>query len=957
MALALILSAAALIAQRPAAVASAALAAGMSLGTRLTSLGPVAALSVGVVAIARSGTRLRTAAVWFVPLLLTGGLWYLRNLVATGSPLPQVMSFGPIDLPGPEQVLGGRPSFSVAHYLTDFGVWADWFGPGLDDGFGLLWPLVLALAAAGAVLALARGPSKAIRMLGAVAIVTALVYLVTPVTASGPEGEPVGFGPNLRYLAPGLALALGLLPVALTRYGTRVQVAGAAGLMAAAIAVAIEPERWEGGHLAAALVLGAVVALVLGGVALAARRREGTEDGRRRGAGPVVAIGLSVLALIAVAFGYFEQRRYLEDRYADPAAVLTNPGLDSVFLWSREASGQRIATTTTRQYPLYGTDLTNHVQFAGIEQPNGGFTAATTCEEWREGINAGNYDYVVTALDRIEEDGPARPPEFAWTASSESAEPILRDGPAAVFELTGPPRPRRLHKRPGKDQMNASLDLGAYLLGTLELAAIVLPLIYAAVIARRLLLPSWTGAPARLTEAITATALLLWSAELTGTLGLFKPIPLIITSLAVGAGAWALARRADPAGGGRGGPDDDPRSPQGEETSTGSGRQDPQADALRPSAVNHRNRPRGHSHSRRRASLGNPPGPELHRRHRRSRLPLVPPPPVSGLRPDRQRHRPPLHGPLLPQLVLPGPLGAAARGPDAHLRPRLALAAPQSRLPRPRPARRLVHRPPLGSRPRHADRRGDRFRRRDDDRLPAGRGPQRRDRPGLLPGGSRIVNDPEVRPLRVREALHAPVLVFAGLAAGLALGTKLTLLAPVAALVVGVAVLARAGERLRSGAVFLAAVIAGGGFWYARNLIHSGNPLPWIDSLGPISLPAPDVALELRPPFSVAHYATDTTVWKDWFFPGLTDAIGPLWPLVLILTLGTGLFAIGAALRAGGAADRTRSPAPGPGTRSNHPLHPPRLPLHPPNRLRPRRSPRRLRLEPPLHRAGPGPRA
>ena len=436
MALALILAAAALIAQRPAAVASAALAAGMSLGTRLTSLGPVAALSVGVVAIARSGTRLRTAAVWFVPLLLTGGLWYLRNLVATGSPLPQVMSFGPIDLPGPEQVLGGRPSFSVAHYLTDFGVWADWFGPGLDDGFGLLWPLVLALAAAGAVLALARGPSKSIRMLGAVAILTALVYLVTPVTASGPEGEPVGFGPNLRYLAPGLALALGLLPVALTRYGTRVQVGGSGA----------RGRRDSRRHRAGTMGGGTPrrgARPRRGGRARPRRRRprrpppRGEGDGRRRGAGPVVAIGLSVLALIAVAFGYFEQRRYLEDRYADPAAVLTNPGLDSVFLWSREASGQRIATTTTRQYPLYGTDLTNHVQFAGIEQPNGGFTAATTCEEWREGINAGNYDYVVTALDRIEEDGPARPPEFAWTASSESAEPILRDGPAAVFELTG----------------------------------------------------------------------------------------------------------------------------------------------------------------------------------------------------------------------------------------------------------------------------------------------------------------------------------------------------------------------------------------------------------------------------------------------------------------------------------------------------------------------------------------
>ena len=435
MAVALLLSAAALIAQRPAAVGAAALAAGMALGARLTSLAPVAALSVGVIAIVRRGRRLVTAAIWFVPLLLTGGLWYLRNLAATGSPLPQVMDLGPLELPGPDQALGGRPSFSVAHYATDFGVWADWFAPALRDALGLLWPLVLGLAAAGAILALARGPTKPVRLLGAVAIVTALAYLVTPVTASGPEGEPIGFEPNLRYLAPGLALALALLPVALRRFGFRAQAAGAAGLAAAAGAVAAEPDRWEGGYLAPALLLGTLVALVIVGAALVARAHDDESGGR---VGPAVAIGLAVLALAAVAVGYFEQRSYLRDRYADPAAVLPNPGLDAVFRWGRLESGERIATTTTRQYPLYGTDLSNRVQLVGIERPDAGFVRAESCEEWRRAVDAGDYDYVVTALDRIEEDGPREPPERAWTAGSPNAEEIVRDGPASVFALSGP---------------------------------------------------------------------------------------------------------------------------------------------------------------------------------------------------------------------------------------------------------------------------------------------------------------------------------------------------------------------------------------------------------------------------------------------------------------------------------------------------------------------------------------
>jgi hypothetical protein len=448
MAVALILAAAALLVQRPVPLVASGLAAGIALGTRLTSLGPVAALTAGAIALARRGTRLRAAAVWVAALAATGGLWYLRNLAGTGSPLPQLMDLGPIELPGPDQPLGGRPSFSVAHYATDFAVWGDWFAPALRDALGLLWPVVLALAAAGAILAIVRGPSPAVRVLGGVAVATALVYLVTPVTASGPEGEPIGFGPNLRYLAPGLALALALLPVALASRGPRWQLPGAAGLGAAAVAVAAEPERWEGGHGAAAIAAGALVALALAGTALAVRARaDGAEAGggtgavrarARAGVGPAVAVGLAVLAAVAVIAGYFEQRQYLDGRYADPAAVLQNPGLDAIFLWSRNAEDSRIATTTTRQYPLYGTDLSSHVQHVGVERPTAGFIRATSCEAWREAVDAGGYDYVVTALDRAEEGGPRVPPERDWTRGSPNAREVVRDGPASVFELVGP---------------------------------------------------------------------------------------------------------------------------------------------------------------------------------------------------------------------------------------------------------------------------------------------------------------------------------------------------------------------------------------------------------------------------------------------------------------------------------------------------------------------------------------
>ena len=75
----------------------------------------------------------------------------------------------------------------------------------------------------------------------------------------------------------------------------------------------------------------------------------------------------SLVAAASVAVGYPIQRHYLENRYANPTSP--TPGLDAAFNWARSISGARIATTSTRQYPLFGTDLSNRVQFVGCRAP------------------------------------------------------------------------------------------------------------------------------------------------------------------------------------------------------------------------------------------------------------------------------------------------------------------------------------------------------------------------------------------------------------------------------------------------------------------------------------------------------------------------------------------------------------------------------------------------------------
>ncbi len=121
----------------------------------------------------------------------------------------------------------------------------------------------------------------------------------------------------------------------------------------------------------------------------------------------------------------------------------------------------------------------------------------------------------------------------------------------------------------------------------------------------------------------------------------------------------------------------------------------------------------------------------------------------------------------------------------------------------------------------------------------------------------------------------------AGLAVGLAVGTKVTVLAMAAALSVAVVVLAPVGRRWAAAGWWLVPALLGGGYWYLRNLVVAGNPLPEVERLGPISLPHPERLQVGRPDFSIAHYATDTSVWREYFAPGLHDAFGALWPLVV----------------------------------------------------------------------------
>ena len=121
----------------------------------------------------------------------------------------------------------------------------------------------------------------------------------------------------------------------------------------------------------------------------------------------------------------------------------------------------------------------------------------------------------------------------------------------------------------------------------------------------------------------------------------------------------------------------------------------------------------------------------------------------------------------------------------------------------------------------------------------------------------------------------------AGIAAGLALSTKLVIVVPLVVLSVGVTVVAFRRRQLMAAAGWFGALALFGTFWLVRNWALADNPLPFMKiHLGPISMPARVGQTE-----SVAKYITDATVWREQFLPGLRFAFTVAWPFVIALPL------------------------------------------------------------------------
>jgi hypothetical protein len=420
----------------------AAVGAGLALSVKLNLLAPVGALTLAAIGCAPSGRRRSTTGWWIGGLLVAGGYWYARNLIALGNPLPW-FSFGILPTPHPPPQQHAN-NYSLADYATYPRILRHWLIPALKQNLGPWWPALAAAAVLGPLLCLFSKRDRVIRTAALIALASLVAYPLTPVTASGPWGHPYGFQFTIRYGAPAMTLALAVAPLALLFRSQLGRLAAAAGLTTLFVATVAMSPLWApdhnlaGAHAAVMLILVVAVIVVL---------RPWSLIPHRRPLASATAATLAVLLMLAgVAAGYPGTRAYLSHRYAYKYG---RSAIYKVWRWARGVHHAQIALAGTFGffvgYPLWGLDDSNRVVYIGQHGSHGSFRPITSCRAWRNTLNRGQYQFVVTTARAVFfTTRLVHTPEVDWTRTDPAARLVLSPNRAIqVFRLTGPLHPHR----------------------------------------------------------------------------------------------------------------------------------------------------------------------------------------------------------------------------------------------------------------------------------------------------------------------------------------------------------------------------------------------------------------------------------------------------------------------------------------------------------------------------------
>jgi hypothetical protein len=426
------------------------LAAGLAASVKTTFLVPVAAIAIGVFLFSGKGRRWTTAWILGLSILVTGGYWYVRAAIKSGgNPIP-ITKFGPLHLPIPDQMpLDPRPRFAVAHYLGQPTIYRHWFFPQLENALGPLWPLILIMAVSAAVFIVWRSNNKILRVIAAAALLTAVVYVFTPLTAAGQEGNPTGFFTNTRYLIPGLILAMVMLPIARPLRAPDRRAWITMWFLGAVywITVLTTP-KWYPTYIFGTIFI--TLALVWVPAALGLGRSRGVLSRRI-----VTAVGVAVV-FFAVVLGRAQETQFSHQHYTNTKLFLQEGGPQQAYGFAQKVQHQRIGIIGDSeiifgQYGFFGNPPTNEVQFIGVPGPHGAYRLPTSCEQLMERINAGNYDYLIMSRETEDskegEYGDYWFPVYEWVKDDPALEkkieePEIVPQPDYVFKVKGELSPK-----------------------------------------------------------------------------------------------------------------------------------------------------------------------------------------------------------------------------------------------------------------------------------------------------------------------------------------------------------------------------------------------------------------------------------------------------------------------------------------------------------------------------------
>lgn len=429
------------------------IAGGLAISVKTTFLVPVAALAIGVFLFSGRGRRWTTAWVMGLPLLIVGGYWYLRAAIKSGgNPIP-ITKFGPLGLPIPDQMhIDPRPRFSVAHYLGDPTVYRRWFFPQLDNALGPLWPLILIAAVAAAVFIIWRSRNIMLRVIAAAALLTAVVYLFTPLTAAGQEGSPTGFFTNTRYLMPGLVLAMALLPITrpLRSPDGRARWTLYFLTLVYAITVLTTPS-WYTTYIFGTIFLTLVLVWAPGGLGILRARNLASRA--------TVTLVAGVIIVAAIVLGRSQEVQYANQAYTKSELFLDEGGPIEAYEYARKLKDKRIGIIGSSeiifgQFGFFGADLSNEVEYIGVKGPHGALRLPTYCRQFRRLVNEGNYDYLI--LSQATQDSRYSEywyPVYAWVKKDPGLENVVEEPgispqPDYVFRVKGKLHPGECKPEP-----------------------------------------------------------------------------------------------------------------------------------------------------------------------------------------------------------------------------------------------------------------------------------------------------------------------------------------------------------------------------------------------------------------------------------------------------------------------------------------------------------------------------